>query len=78
MVYPLTRRALMGSALGAVFVPRGLAGPAISASQFTGAANGAVEWIEREDGFSGVILAARGDRVLLREAAGFVDRRPGP
>lgn len=41
---------------------------------FAGAASAAVERIEREDGFSGVILLARGDKVLLRKAAGFADR----
>lgn len=41
---------------------------------FTRAATAAVERIERDDGFSGVILVARGDHVLLRQAAGYSDR----
>src|SRR6266566_2939745 len=41
---------------------------------FTRAATAAVERIEREDGFSGVILVARGDHILLRKAAGFSNR----
>ena len=36
-----------------------------------------VERSEREDGFSGVILVAREDKVLLRRAAGFADRSSG-
>jgi CubicO group peptidase (beta-lactamase class C family) len=41
---------------------------------FTRSADAAVDRIAREDGFSGVILVARGDRVLLRKAAGLADR----
>jgi len=48
--------------------------PANKDAEFTRAASAAVERIEREDGFSGVILVARGDHVLLRKAAGFADR----
>lgn len=44
---------------------------------FSRAASAAIERIEREDGFSGVILVARGDHVLLRKAAGFADRERG-
>ena len=51
--------------------------PAISDGGFAQAASGAVERIERDDGFSGVILVARGDHVLLRKAAGFADRERG-
>lgn len=43
-------------------------------ASFTRDAAAAVQRIEREDGFSGVILVARGDHVLLRQAAGFADR----
>ena len=50
------------------------ASPAQDDAAFTKAASEAVETIEREDGFSGVILVARGNRVLLRKAAGFADR----
>ena len=41
---------------------------------FAQAALAAVEKIEREDGFSGAILVARGNQVLVRKAAGFSDR----
>ena len=41
---------------------------------FEQAANAAVDRVAREDGFSGAILVARGDRILLRRAAGFADR----
>ncbi|MDE2477029.1 MAG: beta-lactamase family protein [Alphaproteobacteria bacterium] len=41
---------------------------------FSRAASAIVDRVEREDGFSGVILVARGDKVLLRKAAGFADR----
>ncbi len=44
---------------------------------FISAANEAVDRIAREDGFSGVILMARGDEVLLRKAAGLADREKG-
>jgi len=50
------------------------AAPAAGDEAFTRAANEAVDRIAREDGFSGVILVARGDRVLLRRAAGLADR----
>jgi CubicO group peptidase (beta-lactamase class C family) len=41
---------------------------------FSKAANEAVDRVAREDGFSGVILVARGDQVLLRRAVGLADR----
>lgn len=44
---------------------------------FSRAASAIVDRVEREDGFSGVILVARGDHVLLRKAAGFADRERG-
>ncbi len=47
---------------------------ALSDEAFAKAANEAVDRIAREDGFSGVILVARGDQVLLRRAAGLADR----
>ena len=50
------------------------AAPALSDEAFAKAANEAVDRIAREDGFSGVILVARGDKVLLRRAAGLADR----
>jgi len=50
------------------------AAPAAGDRAFTQAANQAVDRIARENGFSGVILVARGDRVLLRRAAAFADR----
>lgn len=50
------------------------AAPAAGDKAFERAANAAVDRVAREDGFSGTILVARGDRVLLRRAAGFADR----
>lgn len=50
------------------------AAPAGGDDAFTRAANEAVDRIARENGFSGVILVARADRVLLRRAAGLADR----
>jgi len=41
---------------------------------FEQSANAAVARVAREDGFSGAILVARGDQILLRRAAGFADR----
>ena len=55
-------------------MPAAYAAPAVTDAEFTRAAGAAVERIEREDGFSGVILVARGDHVLLRKAAGYSDR----
>jgi CubicO group peptidase (beta-lactamase class C family) len=56
------------------FVAPATAAPEGGDAAFTSAAAKAVETVERGDGFSGVILVARGDRVLLRKAAGFADR----
>jgi CubicO group peptidase (beta-lactamase class C family) len=64
----------LASALGTVVVSSAGAAPAIGDARFSRAAVTAVERIEREDGFSGIILVARGDQVLLRKAAGFADR----
>jgi CubicO group peptidase (beta-lactamase class C family) len=50
------------------------AAPAAGDAAFVRASGEAVDRIAREDGFSGVILIARGDRVLLRRAAGLADR----
>jgi CubicO group peptidase (beta-lactamase class C family) len=50
------------------------AAPAAGDEAFARAAREAVDRIAREDGFSGVILIARGDQVLLRRAAGLADR----
>ena len=58
----------------AFLAPPANAAPAGGDEAFTRAANEAVDRIAREDGFSGVILVARGDQVLLRKAAGFSDR----
>src|SRR5665213_1644478 len=41
---------------------------------FAQSANAAVDRIAREDGFSGVILVARGNRVLVHKASGLADR----
>jgi D-alanyl-D-alanine carboxypeptidase len=65
---------LFGAALSAFFVATAVAAPSGGDAAFTMAAEKAVTTVEREDGFSGVILVARGDKVLLRKAAGFADR----
>jgi CubicO group peptidase (beta-lactamase class C family) len=57
-----------------LFVARASAAPEGGDAAFMRAAAAAVETIQREDGFSGVILIARGNQVLLRKAAGFADR----
>src|SRR3954462_12496490 len=65
---------LFGAALSAFFVATTAAAPLGGDAAFTMAAEKAVTTVEREDGFFGVILVARGDKVLLRKAAGFADR----
>lgn len=77
MTTAFTRRALLGSALGAAYARNAIAAAIMSDAEFTRAATITVERIEREDGFSGVILVARGNQVLLRKAAGFADRERG-
>jgi CubicO group peptidase (beta-lactamase class C family) len=67
-------RAALGVTLLLIFVARATAAPEGRDAAFMRAAAMAVETIEREDGFSGVILVARGNQVLLRKAAGFADR----
>ena len=61
-------------ALFALHVTTASAGPAAGDAAFMKAASEAVDTIAREDGFSGVVLVARGDQVLLRKAAGLADR----
>jgi CubicO group peptidase (beta-lactamase class C family) len=56
-----------------MFFTTASAAPAGGDATFMKAASEAVDAIEREDGFSGVILVARGDQVLLRKAAGLAD-----
>ena len=56
------------------FIPTSSVSSVQTDAEFTRAATAAVDRIEREDGFSGVILLARGDQVLLRKANGFADR----
>ena len=68
------RHMVFGAALSAFFVATAAAAPTGGDAAFTMAAEKAVTTVEREDGFSGVILVARGDKVLLRKAAGFADR----
>jgi D-alanyl-D-alanine carboxypeptidase len=53
------------------------AAPAGGDAAFINAAAEAVTTAGREDGFSGVILVSRGDKVLLRAAAGLADREQG-
>ena len=72
MAYSGLRATLVVTLLIA-FVGRALAAPAGGDVAFMKAASAAVDTIAREDGFSGVILVARGDQVLLRKAAGFAD-----
>ena len=60
--------------LAAIFATNLHAAPVGGDSSFEQAANAAVDRVAREDGFSGAILVARGDQVLLRRAAGFADR----
>lgn len=71
----LTRRAFVGSALGAACATRAYAAEDTREAEFTRAANAAVTLAEREDGLSGLILVARGEDVLLRRAAGLADRQ---
>jgi CubicO group peptidase (beta-lactamase class C family) len=61
-------------ALFALLVTTAAAAPTAGDAAFMKAASEAVDSIAHEDGFSGVILVARGDYVLLRKAAGFADR----
>ncbi|HEX5282191.1 MAG TPA: serine hydrolase domain-containing protein [Micropepsaceae bacterium] len=69
-----------GMLLAAVIVVSAAAAPenqAATDEAFSRAASAVVDRVEREDGFSGVILVARGDHVLLRQAAGYSDRERG-
>ena len=66
-------RVAVGITLLLLFAIRATAAPEGGDAAFTRAAEATVETIEREDGFSGVILVARGGQVLLRKAAGFAD-----
>jgi D-alanyl-D-alanine carboxypeptidase len=69
------RREFITLAMSPLFIPRGLAEePASGDAKFTQDSTRLVEQSEREDKFYGVILVARGDKVLLRKAAGFADR----
>jgi CubicO group peptidase (beta-lactamase class C family) len=68
------RRVVLASLIGAASARLAHAAPSNGDSPFVSAAKNAVATSEREDGFSGVILVARGDQVLLREAAGLADR----
>jgi D-alanyl-D-alanine carboxypeptidase len=70
--YP--RRGFIALAISTLLTPKAFADEPSSDTNFTRAATTLVERSEREDDFSGVILVARGDKVLLRQAAGFADR----
>src|ERR1051326_7291176 len=74
MALAMTRRVILGSGFGALCIPRALAAERFEDAAFTRAANLLVDRAEREDEFSGQILVARGDNILLRKAAGFADR----
>ncbi len=54
-----------------------IAAPAVGDEAFQKAANDAIDQIVGMDGFSGAILVARGNRILLRRAAGLTDRERG-
>jgi CubicO group peptidase (beta-lactamase class C family) len=51
-----------------------VASPVRGDEAFLRDANDAADRVAREDGFSGVVLVARGDHVLVRKAEGFADR----
>ncbi len=68
------RPTILISALFALSVATAPAAPASGDAAFMKAASEAVDTVAREDEFSGVILVARGDRILLRKAAGLADR----
>jgi D-alanyl-D-alanine carboxypeptidase len=68
------QRAALGVILVTLLVVRATAASEDADATFMREAAKAVERVEREDGFSGVILVARGDRVLLRKGSGFADR----
>lgn len=74
MTSAFTRRAVLGSAVGAAFISHARAAEALRGAAFTRAAEASVAAAERDDDFSGVILIAQGTDVLLRKAAGFADR----
>ena len=74
MALALTRRALMASGIGALCIPNARAAERLGDTEFASAANLAADRADREDGFSGLILVARGEEILLRRAAGFADR----
>lgn len=62
------------TALFALLVSRASAASVNGDAAFMKAASEIVDTIAREDGFSGAVLVARGDQVLLRKAAGLADR----
>jgi CubicO group peptidase (beta-lactamase class C family) len=68
---------LIGAIFAALVAATAIAAAPGDDADFTRAATAAVERIERDDGFSGIILVARGDQVLVRKAAGFSDRERG-
>ena len=68
------RYAMTGAILAALVIATAPAASPGDDAEFTRAATAAVERIERDNGFSGVILVARGDHVQLRKAVGFSDR----
>src|SRR5689334_22012719 len=70
----LIQCASLAAGLFALSTQTASATPAMADAEFTNQASEAVARIERDDGFSGVILVALGDHVLLRAAAGYADR----
>ncbi len=68
------RAAILGVVFAALAATNLAAGPVDGNKAFSQSASAAVDRIAREDGFSGVILVARGNQVLLRKASGLADR----
>jgi D-alanyl-D-alanine carboxypeptidase len=65
---------LFASCLLVFPVPSGAADPVGGDAAFKHLADAATVSVANTDGFSGVILVAHGNKVLLREAEGFADR----
>ncbi|HWY60499.1 MAG TPA: serine hydrolase domain-containing protein [Rhizomicrobium sp.] len=71
----VARREFIGTALSSVALTFAFSnGAGATDADFTRAASKLVTQGELEDSFSGVILVAHGDTILLRKAAGFADR----
>jgi D-alanyl-D-alanine carboxypeptidase len=71
----ITPRVALGVMLASLIATDSSALPVDGDAAFTKAASQAVDTVAREDGFSGVILVARGNQVLLRRGVGLADRK---